>query len=455
LAAHDVPDSPAAPAAGTPGKRVILHVGEPKTGTTFLQQVMWRNRAELAAAGVVLPGHHPQDHYRASQDLRGIQKLASDPAGSWTGEWDILAQQARQAPGTAVISHELFAAVDAGQAARAVASLAPAQVHVVLTVRDMGTLLPAEWQETVKHRNARPWLDWLSAVIDTESVDPGRRQWWFWRVHDTMAILDLWSRHVPAEQVHVIMTPPREATSGLLWERFAGLLGVDPGSVDLSRARPNSSLGLPEIEFLRRLNEVLPAEVPDWFYMWNVKEAVAHRALAARPREGRLVLPAAREAWAREHADKLVAALLGSGYDLIGEPAELIPRPAALSAGPEAAGAGREAAVPGGTAPDGAEPGGAWPAGPQDQPADKILDAAVHAAAALVVNQYHRAHPAARPQRGPASQRGLVSRVESTVAASPWLKRTVRELSSRFLAVRRLRILAWKTMERRRAQHRA
>ena len=35
--------------------------------------------------------------------------------------------------------------------------------------------------------------------------------------------------------------------------------------------------GLPEIEFLRRLNLALPREVPDWFYMWKVKEAVAHR----------------------------------------------------------------------------------------------------------------------------------------------------------------------------------
>ena len=92
-------------AAGAPARpKVFLHIGEPKTGTTFLQQVMWRNRSELAARGVVLPGHHPQDHFRASQDLRGIAKLASDPAGSWTGEWEILAQQARQAGKVAVIS---------------------------------------------------------------------------------------------------------------------------------------------------------------------------------------------------------------------------------------------------------------------------------------------------------------------------------------------------------------
>ncbi|HEV2377938.1 MAG TPA: hypothetical protein VGS19_37980, partial [Streptosporangiaceae bacterium] len=102
--------------------RVFLHIGEPKTGTTFLQQVMWRNRDALAAQGVVLPGHHPQDHFRASQDLRGIKKLPTDPAGSWTGEWDILARQARQAPRVAVISHELFSAADPEQAERAVAS---------------------------------------------------------------------------------------------------------------------------------------------------------------------------------------------------------------------------------------------------------------------------------------------------------------------------------------------
>ena len=214
--------------------KVFLHIGEPKTGTTFLQQVMWRNRSELAARGVVLPGHHPQDHFRASQDLRGIAKLASDPAGSWTGEWEILARQARQAGKVAVISHELFSAADAEQADRAVRSLLPAEVHIVLTVRDVATLLPAEWQETVKHRNARGWEDWLGDVIDRESADADRRRWWFWRVHDTLAILGIWSRQLPAEHVHVITTPPPGSASGLLWQRFASLLGIDPGGVDLS-----------------------------------------------------------------------------------------------------------------------------------------------------------------------------------------------------------------------------
>jgi hypothetical protein len=403
--------------------RVFLHIGEPKTGTTFIQQVLWSNRTELAAQGVVLPGHHPQDHFRASQDLRGIEKLATDPAGSWTGEWEILARQARQPGKTAVISHELFSAADSGQAAAAVRSLQPAQVHVVLTVRDMATLLPAEWQETVKHRNARGWEDWLGDVIDTESADADRRQWWFWRVHDTLAILRLWAGHVPPEQIHVITNPPRGSASGLLWDRFASLLGIDPASADLSRARPNASLGMAEIEFLRRLNQALPGpdEVPDWFYMWNVKETVAHRALAGRPRDGRLVLPADRDAWAKEQSETLIAGLRESGYHIAGDLDDLRPQQVTEPA-----------------------------ASPSDQPAEAVLDAAVQAAAALVVGQYQREYPAARPQQG--RGRGLAGRIEAAAAASPRLKRTVREFSGRYPVVRRMRVLAWRALEKTRTR---
>ncbi len=408
--------------AGTGPGRVFLHIGEPKTGTTFLQQVMWGNRAALKAQGVVLPGHHPQDHFRASQDLRGIEKLPSDPAGSWTGEWDILATQARQAPGIAVISHELFSAAGEQQAERAVASLSPAEVHLVLTVRDMASLLPAEWQETVKHRNARGWANWLGDVIDTESVSGDRREYWFWRVHDTLAILGLWNRFLPADRIHVITMPPAGTGPGVLWERFAGLLGIDPAGVDLDCARPNASLGLPEIEFLRRLNQALPDDVPDWFYMWTVKEGVAHRALASRPRSGRLVLPADRDGWAKDQGDLLATRLSASDYDVIGDLDDLRARPA-----------------------------GAPPDTPDAVPAEAVLDAAVEAAAALVVNQYRKEH--GRPkQGGGGGPRGLAGRVESAVAASPRLKRTVRELSSRHPSVRRLRVLAWQALERSRTR---
>ena len=60
--------------------RVFLHIGEPKTGTTFLQDVMWDNRSWLSSRGILLPGFSHQDHSRASRDLREAPRAASDPA---------------------------------------------------------------------------------------------------------------------------------------------------------------------------------------------------------------------------------------------------------------------------------------------------------------------------------------------------------------------------------------
>ena len=91
-------------------------------------------------------------------------------------------------------------------------------------------------------------------------------------------------------------------------------------------------------------------------------------------------------------------------------------------------------------------------ASPADQPAGQILDAAVQAAAALVVNQYRKEYPVKPRTSGGHS--GLAGRIESAVASSPRLKRTVREISSRSAAARRLRILVWRVLERSRTRGR-
>jgi hypothetical protein len=167
----------------------------------------------------------------------------------------------------------------------------------------------------------------------------------------------------------------------------------------------------------------LSPEIPDWFYMWNVKETLAHQTLAARARTARLVLPEDRAGWAGDQAEALIAALKESPYDIIGDLAELRPRPA------------RDPAVR-----------------PDDSPAGEMLDAATEAAAAAVLHHYQKLYPAVRPQRVPATARSLVSRVESKVASSDKFKRTVRELSSRYPAVRQLRLRVWQATERRRVR---
>ena len=35
---------------------LYLHIGLPKTGTTYLQTILWQNRAALSAQAVLVPG---------------------------------------------------------------------------------------------------------------------------------------------------------------------------------------------------------------------------------------------------------------------------------------------------------------------------------------------------------------------------------------------------------------
>jgi hypothetical protein len=395
--------------------RVYVHLGEPKTGTTFVQQAMWGNRAQLAAQGVLLPGYKDQDHFRASRDLREAPRLASDPADPWAGEWDVLAGQAVQAPEAAVISNELLVACNAHQADRAIRSLLAAEVHVVLTVRDIVSLLPAEWQEAVKCGGTVAWERWLDEVIGTAPAADRRRRAWFWKVHDTLAILDMWSRHIPPDYVHVI-TVPRHGPAGVLWGRFASVLGIESGSFDLPAARVNSSLGLVEAEFLRRFNEALSGEMPEWFYTRNIKRILPGDVLRTRPCQARLVLPPAREVWARQQAEILVAGLRDSKYHIVGDLGELLPQPAACRYVP-----------------------------PAGLPAGQLLETAVQATAALANHMYWESYPARQQRHRPRGPRQKISRLEWAVLNGPLTKRVLRN-ASQLVAVRRLRVVIWSAL---------
>jgi hypothetical protein len=405
-------------------RRIYLHIGEPKTGTSFLQHALWSNRAQLRAQGVVLPGYSSGGHARASQDLREVQRLAGDPADPWTGEWDVLAGQALRARGAAVISNELLAACNARQADRAVRSLLPAEVHIVVTVRDFATLLPAEWHEKIKTRGTVPWERWLADVIATAPDHERRRRSWFWTVHDTLAILGMWSRHIPSDQVHVITLPPRAGTNEL-WLRFASVLGIESGGIVLPRHRTNPSLGLAEAEFLRRLNEALPDGMPRWFYTWNIKRILANDVLSARPSQERLSLPPGPQAWAREQAEILVAGLCDSKYHIVGDLDELLASPAAVRY-----------------------------VSPASLPAEQLLDAAVLAAAALADRQYRGdiitsssdLTVGMRPEKGqphkPGSPRQVIRRLGWAVMKRSQIKRRLYSASRR-PAVRKLRVMVW------------
>jgi hypothetical protein len=231
-------------------RTVFFHIGLPKTGTTYLQTVMWNNRELLRDAGLLLPGVERRDHLWSSLVVRGDDSVAKRNELA-TSSWERVRHEIANWSGDAIISHEFFAAATAEQAQLAIDMLAPAEVHVVTTARDPLGIFTASWQELVKNKGTTP----LAEYSREESPDPV--EVWNWRTLDLGLVLERWTRSVPAERVHVVTTPKPDAPRQLLWHRFASVIGADSDGLDLSASFENTSMGVVETEVLRRVNGFL------------------------------------------------------------------------------------------------------------------------------------------------------------------------------------------------------
>ena len=307
-------------------KRVLLHVGTPKTGTSYLQDVLFRNRRLLASADILYPADRFDAHFLAALDLMRMPwgGLESEAVGAW----DRLAKEVRAHRGTAIISHEILATASRSQAGRALESLghgSGTEVHVVLSARDLVRQIPAEWQENVKHRQALTYGAFLDQVQDP--ARESRIATWFWGVQEIPDILNRWGHDLPPEQVHIVTVPPAGGPQQLLWKRFSVAFGLDGLDLDLEAERANPSLGAPETALLRRINRAANRELPPADYRPLVRELLAHQTLSRRSRSPRLALPPDVHPWAQEVTGSWIAEIEQRGYDVVGDLHDLLGRP--------------------------------------------------------------------------------------------------------------------------------
>jgi hypothetical protein len=299
-------------------RKVHLHVGTPKTGTSYLQHVLFHNRPLLRRHGIVYPADRFDAHFLAALDLMrmpwgGLEAQA-------IGAWDALATAVRRSSGDAIISHEILATASRVQIGRALDSLGhghDTEIHLVLSARDLVRQIPAEWQENVKHRAALSYGAFLDRIQDPRRE--GRIPTWFWGVQEVPDILDRWGRDLPPEHVHVVTVPPAGGSPELLWKRFVEAFGLDGIDLQLDGERRNPSLGAAETTLIRRINRAANEELEPAYYRPLVRELLAHETLSRRIRTPRLALPPDVHPGASGLEEAWIAEIRARGYDVIGD----------------------------------------------------------------------------------------------------------------------------------------
>jgi hypothetical protein len=268
-----------------PHQRVVLHVGLPKTGTTYLQAVLAHHRDALREAGVLYPDVLPQGMFLGAVEVRGSREKFGLSEADVAGTWQALCDSVRAHDGPSVITHEILGGAEPAEIAAALTPLAGLDVDVVVTARDLGRQATAHWQEEVKLGDTRSFAELERDQLRAD-VPAGDRPH-FWHAQDYAAALRRWATAVPAARVHLVVGPPPGAAPDVLWRRFAEACGISQEAdavVEADAVAPaNRSLTTEAIALLREVNRELDGRLTPREHARLVKRDLAEGRLADRP----------------------------------------------------------------------------------------------------------------------------------------------------------------------------
>ncbi|MYR05070.1 sulfotransferase family protein [Gordonia sp. SID5947] len=316
---------------------VYVHIGLPKTGTTHLQDRLWRNRdLAMRSSGLLYPGDVISDHFHAAVHLQPERYLDwVDP--NFARKWPTLLAQIKAWPQTSLLSHELYATATPEHIAKLMDDLSFAdEVHVIATVRDLARQLPSVWQENVKNQHPATFDDFLTSVHQHGPALPGfvppadaGVEEPFWEFQDYTRILADWAQAVGTDRVHVVTVPTRRDTPGdSLWERFLRVLDVDPGALTIPVPNLNSSLDASQADLVRQLNHRLQPSDVEWRRYERVVKGEVIGQILFKSRSGApLALAADQRGWVAQTAGEMNDALREAGYRVSGDLADLAVSP--------------------------------------------------------------------------------------------------------------------------------
>jgi hypothetical protein len=219
-----------------PDRRLILHIGLHKTGSTAIQRTLLENRACLRDQGIEYPdigfllfGHHNL-----------VRDLQSDPPS-----YAAMSAKIMELQGTVVISSENLARI-APRYARALRDSLPFdEVAIVCYVRSFIKIIYSWWQEEVKHRKAFTFPEFLSrALLRPLTV----------HVFNVNAVLDAFSVF-GRDNIYVYEYDIACGVDGNIVDHFFGTVLKGASYMPVSgKGRVNEAFDLATIEVIRVLN---------------------------------------------------------------------------------------------------------------------------------------------------------------------------------------------------------
>ena len=314
-------------------RRLHLHIGPRKTGTTFLQNAMVEGEAALRAAGLSYP-------QRGVTGALGLNHEAAllDASSPTPGSRASAVRVALNGTKTdVVLSGEAVATLTPSAAARLASYLDVASIHVIITARAISRVLPSTWQQGVRNGRLATFTTFLDSTVrhdeqrmaqpDTWQEDPTQD---FWRSQSIAELAVRW-RGV-CDDATVVTVPMDDGSPTTLWRRFLTALGLDPSMhPDLEAVAPaprHEGISASEALLLREImvqldQRGMAIDERGWWARRLVNDVFRQRS----SRGPRLTLPPEHwtkaAQWAARDADALQALVASDRIRLVGDVSDL------------------------------------------------------------------------------------------------------------------------------------
>ncbi len=228
-----------------------LHVGLMKTGTTYIQYILEKNRSYLMDNGWNYPGPRENQQFAfyniCGKDIPWVTDRSVLNYGKIGAK---LVEISQERATNLIMSSEALSSLDADGIGRLKARIGLPD-KVIFTIRSLPRIFPSSWQQILKSGAAIRLDKYFADTLNEVNAEPLAG---FWRSYAFGRIIQLWKTVLDVE-VNVVIVPQSSARPDEFWSRFRSASGVpDVPEKHVPSQSSNASLSIELAELMYLFN---------------------------------------------------------------------------------------------------------------------------------------------------------------------------------------------------------
>lgn len=243
-------------------KKIYLHVGFHKTGTTAIQQSFFKYSDEMKNLGINYATNNRKANHREAWALRKRAWGWKNRGGEIVpiSEWEKQVKKLKSQKLNSLLSSEFFSELSDIQLNQMASDIEDFDVEVIFTIRPLAKILGSSYQQYLKYGIKNSYEEWLRDIF--KNVEESNLTPTFWQRHRHELVISRWAKVFGNQKIHLVVVD--ESEPDFLYDTFNEILELPAGTLNVVEGKgSNRSLNYPEISLLLALNRAFP-ETRNW-----------------------------------------------------------------------------------------------------------------------------------------------------------------------------------------------